>query len=415
MLDFNVMCNKCKNDAKRILILGAGVAQENLIRVSKELGYFTIVCDKRQGMPGEKMADRYYHVDYMNKESICNIAKIEDIDGVISNSEPAMISVSYLVDYLGLPGNSVQSIQHLLSKTNFRNLQKDIGLFSPNSFEVFDYNDLIEKLNLIKYPVIIKPSESSGSRGAARFDYYDEEKMKNAFAECKMFSRNGCVTLEEYILNAGSDVYNADVFVVNGKVLWDGWYGGKRTDLLPMVPMAKILPPIITNENKDRIEETVERLLEESGVSLGEFNVETFITDNNEVFVIEINPRQAGDEIPKLIFEHSGIDYTKLLVSLTVNDTEYYKSIINQKRECNYITLQVVFPHKSGVYKGLYIHEDLKNYVCWITEFAKAGTFVHAARNAEDSVAYVDLKFDDRELQVLYSNDIEKYIYPIIS
>lgn len=399
---------------KRILILGVGEAQENLIREAKGLGYYTIVCDMRSGMPGEKIADRYYKENYMDREAIYRIAVDEKIDGVISNSEAAMINVSYLVDQLGLPGNSVKSVQHLLSKNKFRMLQKAIGAFAPASFESLSFEEAIVGIRQLSYPIIIKPSESSGSRGATRFDSFNKKTMQEAFEVCKGFSRNGYVTIEEFVTMAGSDVFNADVFVVGDDILWDGWYGGKRPELLPMVPMAKVLPPIISENNKKRIEAVIERLIKASGVRLGEFNVETYITTNDEIFVIEINPRQAGDDIPKLIYEHSGVNYTKLLVSLSVSDSSYYEEIRGSKRECNLITLQVVFPHKAGIYDGLYINEELKQYIRWINEFTKKGTHVEAAQNAEDSVAYVDLRFDTREAQIKYTNMIENYISPII-
>ena len=39
---------------------------------------------------------------------------------------------------------------------------------------------------------------------------------------------------------------------------------------------------------------------------------------------------------------------------------------------------------------------------------------ISKAQNAEDSVAYVDFRFDSRDIQEKYTNEIEKYIYPII-
>ena len=322
-------------EPKRILILGVGEAQENLIRTAKELGYYTVVCDMRSGLPGEKLADRYYKKNYMDRSDILKIAIDEAVDGVISNSEPAMVNVSYLVDKLSLPGNSIESVNRLLSKNCFRKMQKNTGVFAPNSLETSSIEMSLKAINSIQFPIVIKPSESSGSRGTTRLDFLDKEAMQIAFDECKRYSRNDNVTFEEYIPMIGSDVYNIDVFVVDGKILWDGWYGGKRSDFLPMVPMTKVLPPIISEDNKKRIEMIVERLIKASGVKLGEFNVETYITTDNEGFVIEINPRQAGDDIPRLIYEHSGVDFTRLLVSLTVNDTDYYNEIIQKKRACN--------------------------------------------------------------------------------
>ena len=399
---------------KRILILGAGDAQLNLIKTAKELGYYTIVCDMRSNTEGAKLADKYYQKNYMDKKIVYDIACIENIDGVVSNSEPAMVSVSYLVDKLALPGNSTKSLKKLLSKKNFRILQEKVGVYCPKSYTCEKIEDALEKSKKLKYPIIIKPSESSGSRGTTKIEKFNSKDVIDTFMKCREFSRNNMVTIEEFIEMESLEVINVDVFVFEDEYIWDGWYGGLRSLERPMIPMAKILPPSISEQQKQEIKNDVENLLRTSGVSLGEFNVETFFSKEKKLFVIEINPRQAGDDIPKLIKEHTGVDLTKLLVSLSVNDMSYYDLLKKYKRENNYITLQVVFSNKDGEYGGLYIDDSIKTFVCWVKEFVNKGEQVFKARNAEDSVAYVDLKFTTLELQKYFTNDIEKYIYPLI-
>ena len=63
------------------------------------------------------------------------IAKDEKVDGVISNSEAAMLIVAYVAEQLGLPGNSVRGIEQLVSKTEFRQLQRNAGVYAPRNFE----------------------------------------------------------------------------------------------------------------------------------------------------------------------------------------------------------------------------------------------------------------------------------------
>lgn len=399
---------------KRILILGAGDAQLNLIKSAKKLNYYTVVCDMRSEMEGTKMADKYYKVDYMNKDAIYSIACKEKIDGVISNSEPAMINVSYLVDKMKLPGNSVESLKKLLSKSNFRDLQQKVGVYSPKSFTTDRAEKIINLSKNLTFPVIVKPSESSGSRGTTQINEYSEQKIKEAFIICQAFSRNANVTIEEFVEMESLEVINADVFVVNDDIIWDGWYGGLRSFKRPMIPMAKILPPDISKEREEKIKNDVNKILKASGVSLGEFNVETFFSKKGELLVIEINPRQAGDDIPELIKESTGVDFTKLLVSLSVGDRRYYDYLKTYNRQKNYITLQVVFSDKDGEYQGLFIKNEIRPFVCWVEEFLKKGDVVYQARNAEDSVAYVDLKFDTIEQQRYFTKNIEKFIYPLV-
>ena len=72
-------------EQKRIMILGVGEAQLNLIAEAKKLGYYIVICDMRAESEGAKLADSFYAVNYMDRDAILESAKKEHIDGVISN------------------------------------------------------------------------------------------------------------------------------------------------------------------------------------------------------------------------------------------------------------------------------------------------------------------------------------------
>ncbi len=399
---------------KRIMILGVGEAQLNLIQQAKKEGYFIIICDMRSESEGAKLADKYYKVDYMKKEAVLKIAVDEKIDGVISNSEPAMVTVAYVAQKLNLPGNSVESVETLLSKTNFRKLQESCGVFAPKAFNVKSCSKLLEVARNMKFPVIIKPTKSSGTRGTTKIEEHSVALIENAFEICREFSRDGFVTIEEYVEMTSLTINNADIFVLNDEILWDGWYCTKRSEETPMLPMTEFLPVVISDVEKQKIADTVTSVIKSSGIKHGEYNVETYFTKNNDVFVIEINPRQAGNNIPQLIKEHTGVDLTRLLVTTAVNDMSYYEELKTFKRECNYITHQVVFSKKDGVYSELYIDEELKKYIQWCNEVVSIGDFVKKGINAADCVAYVEFKFDDLKTQQYYTENIERYVYPLL-
>ena len=122
----------------------------------------------------------------------------------------------------------------------------------------------------------------------------------------------------------------------------------------PMLPMTYNFPARISEDNLYKLKNTVEKILKQANITHGIYNVESYFTED-QVFVIEINPRQGGNFIPKLIQEHTGIDMYKLLVSAYVNDLSYYNSLKGYKRKNEFITLQTVFAKQKGSYKGLYI------------------------------------------------------------
>lgn len=399
---------------KRLMILGAGGAQLNLIKESKELGYYTIVCDMRPEMEGSKLADKYYQIDYMKLEELYAIAQSENIDGIISNSEPAMVNVAWISQKLNLVGNSVESIETLVTKSKFRELQKRAGVFAPEHYVVETCDELLEKAKLIKYPVIIKPTESCGTQGTTRLEVYDEGIIKETFEQCMQYSRNSHVSIEQYVPMNNLRVNDIDVFVVGDDIIWDGWLWEDRAKETPMLPETEILPMALPEDKKQKIKDVIEKLLKEAGIRHGEYNVETYFTEDGDVFVIEMNPRQAGNYIPQLIQQHTGVNLCKLLVTTAVNDMQYYEELKMYRRENNFITLQVVFSKVSGDLEELYISPDIQKHVCWIEQVIQKGEHVEKAMNAFDAVAFVNLQFDTYQQQHFFTDEIEKYIYPIV-
>lgn len=396
---------------KKLMILGAGEVQLHLINAAKEFDYFIIVCDMRSDTEAEKLADKFYKINYMDKDAVLSIAKEEKIDGIISNSEPAMISVAFVATAMGLPGNSVESIETLLSKSRFRDLQQRLGAYAPKHSIANSIDEILNILKEMSFPVIIKPTQCSGTRGTTRLDVYDKTLIKDAFEACKEFSRNGTVTVEEYIEMSSNRVNDADVFVLGDKFIWDGWLWEDRSPDTPMLPMTEIYPMAMPEVVKREIRENVENILRGAGIRHGEYNMESYYTPDGKLFVIEINPRQAGNYIPQLIEQHTGVSLTKLLVSTAVGDMSYYEELKGFKRKHNYVTLQVVFAKESGKFKELFIDPSVERYVKWIDQKFEIGSIIDKGINAGEAIAYVDMQFDDYKTQQSITRDIEKYIY----
>ena len=300
------------------MILGGGKNQIPLIEAAEKLGYYVVVCDERGDIQGKQLCDKFIHINYTDKELVLQAARKEKIDGIISNSEPAMLTVAYVSENLRLPGNSTSSIQKLLSKEKFRNLQKEAGVFAPFYRGAETPEELLEAVGEMSFPVIIKPAESSGSRGTTRLDNFDREKILEAFEKCREFSRNNRVAAEEFVKMDSLIVNEADIFVLGNEILWDGIMSTGRAAETPMLPMTYNFPARISEDNLYKLKNTVEKILKQANITHGIYNVESYFTED-QVFVIEINPRQGGNFIPKLIQEHTGIDMYKLLVSASVN------------------------------------------------------------------------------------------------
>ena len=371
---------------KRILILGAANDQLPLILKSKELGYYVIVCDRTTTNPGLKFVDKHYQVDYMDRETILKIAK-EQIDGVISNSELVMQNVAYVCEALGLRGNSLESIRNLGEKDLFRKLQKDAGVFAPKQADVSSEEEAVEAIRDMKLPVLIKPCRNSASRGIFKIEYFDESLIKKSFADSLKNSWNQNVSIEEFVEMPSMTVIEGDIFIYDGKILWEGLFHNLRSPLAPMVPMTDISPLFLSQEKYRLMQESVARI----------FRV--------------ANIRFVG--VPKYIEEYTGIDYSKLLVSLCVDDYSYCDILRQAKfKIAKNLTRHVVFARRDGVFDELYIDDEIKKYITNIEMIASNGVCVKKCQNGTDAIARVDLEFSSFEEQQKYAYDIENYIYP---
>ena len=399
---------------KKLMVLGAGEAQLQIIKEALDSGYYTIVCDMRPELEGSRIASRYYQVDYTNRDAVLQIATSECIDGITSNSEAAMVNVAWVSEKLNLPGNPESAIKVLLSKTKFRELQEKMGIFCPRHIVVENVEEAIDAVKTVGFPLIVKPVLSSGSRGTTVINSFDDDLIRGAFSSCAHYSRNGKVSIEQYVDMSSLVAYDAEIFVCNGQILWDGLYASIRSADAPMLPIMESLPLLVDDVGLQKIKFAVEKLIRESGIRLGEYNAETYFTKDGECFVIEINPRQAGNHIPDLVFDHSGVNFTKLLCTTAVGDNEYLYNVIGLDRKNKPVTMYVVYSEHEGLYKGLKIDQSIEKNVVWTENLIEIGSTANRKNNAGDAIAFVRMEFDSVEQQGEITERISEYIIPII-
>ena len=400
---------------KKIMILGGGVNQMPLIEAAKSCGYYVVLCDFSDYAPGVELADSFHLVSIIDAEAVLEVAKKENIDGIAANTEAAMKVVAYVAENMQLVGNSVSAIETLASKKMFRKMQKECGMFAPSYFEVSTLAELNEKIGGMKFPVIIKPSESSGTRGTTKIASADEtEKIEQAYELCRSFSRNDLVTVEEYIKMPSLTVIEGDIFVNGGEILWDGLFLTKRSAAAPMIPMTYMFPIRLEEDRYERVKCDLAAAVKNSGIKHGQYNAEAYFTEEGELFIIEINARQGGNQIPRAIKHQSGIDMDKLLVSTAVGDNSYWEELKSFKRLNKILAWHIIFPRSAGMYRGLEISESIADKVKSTQEFEPVGTVLENTVNAASIIGIAEVEFESFAQQDEICEKIEELIVPIV-
>ncbi len=329
---------------------------EMVIHEAQKLDYQLIFCGEKAYEPLEGMVDAFYIVDWDDTKRLVEIGKEEKIDGIVGLCDPAMIAVCKVAAELDLPGNDVASIESLLSKSGFRKLQQQAGVFCPRNIYLKNWEEYSEtKLN---FPVVIKPVLASSSHGMTVLD--NKDGLEAALQEASEVSRNGAVCIEEYIKNDSMRIIEADVFVVDDDIIWDGVRFCYRLENAPLRPVYDVYPVSMTDSQRAEFQDAVRAVLKTAGARLGEYNVEGFFTEEGRFFIVEINPRQAGHYNPQDIEDYCGLNLTKLLITTAVGDRSYYTAQKELVRSRHHVLSYSVFAMEDGVLDHIHINQDLK-------------------------------------------------------
>lgn len=137
-----------------------------LIQRAKEMGNYVITVDYIPENPGHKLADEAYFDSTTDLDAVLKLSKKLNIDGIMTyNSDPAAPTAAYVAEKLGLPGNSYQSVKIMSEKNLFRDFLISNGLNAPKFGNYLNIEDALCHINDFSFPIIIKPVDSSGSKG----------------------------------------------------------------------------------------------------------------------------------------------------------------------------------------------------------------------------------------------------------
>ncbi|EHO08784.1 hypothetical protein HMPREF9714_02155 [Myroides odoratimimus CCUG 12901] len=390
---------------KKLLFLGGSFSQVPAIKRAKELGYYVITVDYLPNNPGHVYSDEYFNVSTTDKEAILNLAKDLGIEGIIAYaSDPGAPVAAYVAEKLELPTSPLESIEILGEKHLWRKFLLDNGFDVPNSqsgkevsnFNFYDWN----------FPLMVKPVDSSGSKGVTKI--FKESEFKNAFIYAQEFSRNKIVIVEEFIEKVGCQIGG------------DGFYGKDRLDFVcfgdqyvdqntnPFVPAGMMFPSSIEEFLKRKIFKEIERALSLLRVQNLSFNLEVMLDKQGRVYLMEIGPRNGGNFIPQVIESLTGVSLVDLALKSAVGEIDKV-SVFETISQCCFGYYAV---HSNKVGKLNNIKYLLPSTISIIDSsmFKKTGDLVEKFNGSNCTIGILVLKFLNKEVMIDFYNNVDKYI-----
>ena len=289
---------------KKIAIIGAAIFQEPAIVKAKEMGLETHVFAWAQGDPGEKLADYFYPISIREKEEILDKCREIGIDAVMSiASDLAMTTVNYVAEKMGPNGNSVQATEISTNKHLMRETFEKNGDPSPRSMLVDASTDL-ESIDFV-YPLIVKPTDRSGSRGVRKIESPEELPEAVAAALEQSFEKRAVV--EEFV--EGQE-YSVEFISYKGKHTFLTVTSGAPY----FIESGHYQPAPLSDELRNKIKDVVTHSLDSLDIEYGASCTEVKVDDKGNVRIIETCPRMAGDCIGSDLVKYStGLDYVGMV------------------------------------------------------------------------------------------------------
>lgn len=294
---------------KKIVIIGANDFQNPLILKAKEMGYETHVFAWQDGSIGEKTADFFYPISIVEKDEILEACKKIQPDAVATiASDLANITVQYLQENLGLPHNSKRCIDISTNKYLMRCAFKENNVSTPYFKKISDVSELdFEKFT---FPVIVKPTDRSGSRGITKV--FSKKELPEAIDLSCAQSFEKMAILEEYI--EGPE-YSCECISYNGNHTMLTVTKKFTTGAPRFIETGHMEPAPLSEEMLEKVKNEIFRGLNALEIKFGASHSEFRITPQGNVRIIEIGSRMGGDCIGSdLVYLSTGYDFVKMVI-----------------------------------------------------------------------------------------------------
>lgn len=379
---------------KRLLMLGGSTSQVCAIKKAKEMGHYVIICDYLPDNPGQYAADEFYQISTTDKEAVLELARKLDIDGVVCYaSDPAAPTAAYVCEKMGFPTNPYESVMILSNKDMFRKYLLDNGFYSPYAESYTDFETMKKNAHKFKFPVMVKPVDSSGSKGINKIYSIDEYEF--AFNDAMKYSRCKRIIVEEFIEKKGYQV-SGDGFSVDGKLVFrcfgNEFYSGNG--IKEYVPLGECWPSVLDEKMQNKIHGELQRLITKLGMKTGAYNIEVILDKDDNVYILELGARNGGSLIPQITQYATGVDMVEYTIKAALGqDCSDLKIVEPTGFWSNYM----VHSKKSGKLKNIVLDDSIKdNFVEYQTDY-KTGDDVYAFENSGHALGTMVFRYDSEE------------------
>ena len=312
---------------KKLLMLGGGFLQNFVIKKARELGYYVYCLDPATNSVGFAESNEHGLINIIDEDSCLAYALYKKVDGVLTAATDfAVLSMSHVANQMNLPGVNEETAKLIKNKAAVRKCLYEAKADDTGySYEISSEDDIARVRELMAYPIMMKPVDGSGSRGASKV-----EKTEDFDKACR-FAMSGSIShravAEPFVV--GKE-YGVESFVDNGEIHVLAVMQKDMTQPPYYAELGHAIPSGLPVDVENRIKECVKKALVAMGVNHGSVNMDILVSDDYSVHIVDVGARMGGNLIGSHIIPiGTGIDYMGNMIKAAVGDKTNWNPVSN--------------------------------------------------------------------------------------
>lgn len=374
-----------------------------VIKVAHNLGYYVITCDYLPGNIAHKYSDEYVNVSILDKEAVLEVAQERQIDGIMSFAvDPGVVTAAYVAEKMNLPfQGSYQSVSVLQDKSKFRQFLKDNGFNVPNAKGYTCLENALKDVNYFKWPVIVKPVDSAGSKGVSRVD--SPENLPRAVEYALSEAHNGHFIIEDFLEKEGNSS-DSDCFTIDGKLVYctfsDQRFDVKATN--PYTPSAFSWPSTMPSQAQKELHSELQRLMTLLDMKTGIYNIETRFCTNGKPYIMEVSPRGGGNRLAEMLNYATRTELVECAVKAAMGENI---EDLSAPHYYGHLAEIILHAEKAGTFEQLEIEENMQEHIVETDLWVSSSDKVECFDGANHAIGTLVVRFDTlEELERAMSN-----------
>ena len=397
---------------KKIMILGGTRYALPVINAAHELGCYVITADYLPDNYAHKFSDEYCNVSIIDREAVLAEAQKRQIDGILSFAcDPGVVTAAYVAEKMGLPSvGSYAAVALLQNKGKFRKFLAEHGFNVPTAKGYKSIEQALSESGMFHWPVVVKPTDSAGSKGVTRVD--DPKDLRESIENALTYSHSEEFIIEDYLQQVGFSS-DTDSFSINGELKFVS-FNCQRFDkkaVNPYTPAAYSWPSSMTEKHQEELTEEIQRLIKLLGLGTSIYNIETRECIDGKTYIMECSPRGGGNRLAECIKFATGVDLIKAAVLASLGEPIVE---VEQKPYSGFWAEVILHSDKPGVFESLWISDCIRKNVTECDLWVEKGSQIGGFSAANEAIGTLILRFDNKDDMEKVLNCPEKYVKVIV-